>query len=38
MPTEKDKILKYSPGSKLLRIPVAYYCNSETLIKKKRCI
>ena len=34
MPTEKDKILKYSPGSKSLRIPVAYYSDSETLFKK----
>ena len=34
MPTEKDKILKYSPGSRSLRIPVAYYSDSETLLKK----
>ena len=34
MPTEKDKILKYSPGSKSLRIPVAYYCDTEALIEK----
>ena len=34
MPTEKNEILKYSPGSKSLKIPVAYYCDTEALIKK----
>ena len=34
MPTEKDKILKYSHGQKSLRVPVAYYCDIESLIKK----
>ena len=34
MPTEKDKILKYSQGQKSLRAPVAYYCDIECLNKK----
>ena len=34
MPTKKDKILKYSHGHKSLRVPVAYYCDIESLIKK----
>ena len=34
MPAEKDKILKYSQGAKSLRVPVAYYCDIESLIKK----
>ena len=34
MPTEKNKISKYLPGSKSLRIPFAYYCDTECLIKK----
>ena len=34
MPTEKDKILKYSHGQKSLRVSVAYYCDIESLIKK----
>ena len=34
MPTEKDKILKYSQESKSLRVPVACYCDIESLIKK----
>ena len=32
MPTGKNKILKYSQGSKSLRVPVAYYCDIESLI------
>ena len=34
MPTEKDKILKYSQGQKSLRVPVAYYCDIESLNKQ----
>ena len=34
MPTEKDKILKYSHRKKSLRAPVAYYCDIESFIKK----
>ena len=34
MPTEKDKILKYSHGEKSLRVLAAYYCDIESLIKK----
>ena len=34
MPPEKDKMLKYSQGQKLLRVPVAYYSDIESLIKK----
>ena len=34
MPTEKYKTLKYSPGSKSLRIPFVYYCDTVCLIKK----
>ena len=34
MPTGKNKILKYSQGSKSLRVPAAYYCDIESLIKK----
>ena len=34
MPTEENKILKYSPGSKSLRIPFTYQCDTESLIKK----
>ena len=34
MPTEKDKMLKHSHGQKSLRVPVAYYCDIESLIKK----
>ena len=36
MPTEKDKILKYSQGKKLLRTPVAYYCDIKCLNEKNR--
>ena len=38
MPTEKDKMLKYSHGHKSLMVPVAYYCDIEILIKKNRCM
>ena len=34
MPTEKDKILKYSHGEKSLRVPVAYYSDIECLHKQ----
>ena len=34
MPTEKDKILKYSHGEKSLRAPVAYYSDTECLSKQ----
>ena len=34
MPTEKDKILKYSHGEKSLRVAVAYYSDIECLIKQ----
>ena len=34
MPTEKNKILKYLQGVKSLKIPAAYYCDTESLIKK----
>ena len=34
MPTEKDKILEYLHGLKSLKVPVAYYCDIENLIKK----
>ena len=34
MPTEKDKILKYSHGKKLSRVPVAYYSDIECLNKQ----
>ena len=34
MPTERDKILKYSHGEKLLRVPVAYYSDIKCLINQ----
>ena len=34
MPTEKDKILKYSHGEKSLRVLIAYYSGTECLIKQ----
>ena len=35
MPNEKDKILKYSPGSKSLRIPVAFILIVKLYLKKQ---
>ena len=34
MPTGKNKILKYSQGSKSLKVPAVYYCDIESLIQK----
>ena len=34
IPTENDKILKYSHGEKMLRAPVAYYSDIKCLIKQ----
>ena len=34
MSTGKNKILKYVHGQKSLRVPVAYYCDIESLIKE----
>ena len=34
MPTEKDKILKYSHEEKSLKVPVTYYSHIECLFKQ----
>ena len=37
MPKWFEKILKYNPGGKSLKAPVAIYLDLECLLKKKSC-
>ena len=36
MPDEKNKILKYNPGEKSLKVPFLIYTDLECLLKKNR--
>ena len=38
MPKWVEKILKYNPGEKLLKAPIAIYLDSECLLKKYNMI